>query len=223
MPKNKIKAWLPTPEKLRENRLIAMFAPFLADPRLWQMNRGSLNRAVYVGVLAAFFPLPGQMPLAIIGALLVRANVPMAVALTWITNPLTGIPVFWAAYSLGAWLLGEPMIGIRSIGIILSDLTLWVTTSDAINPFTHHKIFSWQTMVVGLVLSAIITSIVLGVAFRIFWHYRTVRDWQARHGYNAKAPRFSKQKGHKAREKARAEQEKVQAQKSAKSSDDFSI
>ncbi len=219
MPKNKIKAWLPTPEKLRENRLVAMFAPFLADPRLWQMNRNSLNRAVYVGVLAAFFPLPGQMPLAIIGALIARANIPMAVALTWITNPLTGIPVFWLAYSLGALLLGEPLIGLRAIGMILTDLTLWAT-ADGVNPFTHHKIFSWQAMVVGLVLSAIITSIVLGIAFRLFWHYRTVRDWQARHGYNAKAPKFSSQKGHKLRDKLR-HQHSQQTQQS--SDNDFSI
>lgn len=138
MPKKKIKAWLPTPEKLRENRLIAMFAPFLADPRLWQVNRNSLGRAVYVGVLAAFFPLPGQMPLAIIGALLVRANIPMAVALTWITNPLTAIPVFWLAYSLGALLIGEPLIGLRAIGMILTDFTLWIT-ADGINPLHAHR------------------------------------------------------------------------------------
>lgn len=200
MPKNKLKAWLPTPEKLRKNRLIAVFAPFLADPRLWQINRSSLGRAVYVGVLAAFFPLPGQMPLALLGALLTRANIPMAIALTWITNPLTAIPIFWLAYSLGAMLLGEPIIGLRAIGIILTDFTLWVT-ADGINPFTaHHHIFSWQAMAIGLFLSAIITSIVLGLAFRAFWNYRTIKDWQARHGYNANAPKFKHQKGHKQRE-----------------------
>lgn len=207
MPKQKIKNWLPTPEKLRENRMVAMFAPYLADPRLWQLNRNALNRAVYVGVLAAFLPLPGQMPLAIIGALIVRANIPMAVALTWITNPLTGIPVFWLSYSLGAWLLGEPILGLRAIGIILTDLTLWLT-ADGVNPFTHHHIFSWQALILGLVLGAIITSIILGLVFRAFWHYRTIKDWQARHGYNAKAPRFSSQKGHKLREKRQKRQHK---------------
>lgn len=211
MPKNKLKAWLPTPEKLRENRLVGMFAPFLADPRLWQMNRNSLNRAVFVGVLAAFFPLPGQMPLAIIGSLLVRANIPMAVALTWITNPLTAIPVFWVAYYLGAFLLSEPILGIRDIGVILTDLTLWLT-ADGVNPFAHHQIFSWQAFALGLVLSAIITSVVLGLAFRWFWQYRTIKDWQARHGYNAKAPKFSSQKGHKQRE-----------QQKQHSDEDFSI
>lgn len=200
MPKRKLKAWLPTPEKLRENRIISMFAPFLADPRLWQMNRNSLGRAVYVGVLAAFLPIPGQMPVALVGALLVRANVPMAIALTWITNPITAIPVFWLAYCLGAFLLGEPLLGIGVMGDFLKDLALWVS-SGGNHEFSVDNVFSWHAFALGLVLSAIATSITLGLAFRAFWNYRTVRDWQARHGYNAKAPRFSSQKGHKAREK----------------------
>ena len=122
MPKQRLKAWLPTPEKLHQNRIVRWFAPFLADARLWHMNRNSLGRAVYIGVLCAFFPLPGQMPLAIIGALLFRANVPMAIALTWLTNPLTTIPIFWAAYCVGAFLLGEPLIGFRTVGVFVSEM-----------------------------------------------------------------------------------------------------
>ncbi|MDO5651604.1 MAG: DUF2062 domain-containing protein [Moraxella sp.] len=199
MPKQQLKNWLPTPEKLRENRVIAWFAPFLTDPRLWHMNRGSLGRAVYIGVLCAFFPLPGQMPLAIVGALLFRANVPMSVALTWITNPLTTIPVFWGAYWVGATLLGEPAIGLRTIGVILADATLWVTGNGG-NPFAVHHFFSFKAFLLGLLVCAIITSAVLGVAFRVVWNYRTARDWQKRHGYQSHAPKFSSQKGHKARE-----------------------
>ena len=208
MSKQKLKSWLPTPEKLRENRYLGIFTPYLADPRLWHMNRGSLNRAIYVGTLAAFFPLPGQMPLAIIGALIARANVPMAVALTWLTNPLTMLPSFWLSYSVGAFLLGEPLIGIRAIGIIITDITLWLT-ADGPNPLTQHHIFSWQAFVIGLIIVAIATSILLSLIFRVFWHFRTVKDWQARHGYNAKAPRFRLQKGHKLRDKAKAYSEKI--------------
>lgn len=199
MPKQQLKNWLPTPEQLRENKVVNLFAPFLADPRLWHMNRGSLTRAVYVGLLCAFFPLPGQMPLALVGALLFRANVPMSVALTWITNPLTTIPVFWVAYCVGAVLLGEPVIGIRGMGIILSDLTLWATGNGS-NPFLMHHIFSFKAFLVGLLVSGMVTSTIMGVAFRIFWNYRIANDWQKRRGYNSSAPKFSSQKGHKARE-----------------------
>lgn len=201
MPKQTLKSWLPTPEKLQKNRIISLFAPFLVDPRLWHMNRGSLTRAVYVGVLCAFFPLPGQMPLALIGALLFRANVPMSIALTWITNPLTTIPVFWVAYCVGAIIIGEPVIGIRGMGIILSDLTLWLV-GNGDNPFLMHRIFSLKAFICGLLVCGILSSIILGIAFRIFWQYRISHDWQKRKGYNATAPKFRTQKGHKIREQS---------------------
>lgn len=198
MPKQKLKKWLPTPEKLHESRVMKWFAPFIADPRLWHMHRDSLTRAVYIGVLCAFFPLPGQMPLAIIGALLLRANIPMAVALTWITNPLTTIPVFWFAYCVGAFITGEPLIGIRTIGVILSDFTLWIT-GHSTNPFAHH-LFSIKAFVIGLSVSGIVTSLLLGLIFRLVFQYHIINSWQKRAGYNANAPRFHTQKGHKQRE-----------------------
>lgn len=197
MPKKRLKAWLPTPEKLQESRIIRWFAPFLADPRLWHMNRASLGRAVYVGVLCAFFPLPGQMPLAIIGALIFRANVPMAIALTWITNPFTTIPVFWFAYSVGALILGEPIIGLRAIGVMLADLTLWIFGNG--NP-PNPNVFSFEAFGLGLVICGAIFSVLAGVLFRFVWQWQVVADWRKRHGYNENAPRFRTQKGHKLRE-----------------------
>lgn len=198
MPKKRLKAWLPTPESLRKNKVIGWFAPFLADPRLWQLNRNSLRRGVYVGVLCAFFPLPGQMPLAILGSLLCRANVPMAIALTWITNPLTTIPVFWFAYSVGAMLLGEPLIGLRTIGVILADLTLWIFGSGT--P-PSSKFFSFEAFILGLSLCGVVSSILAGLIFHFVWQWHVLADWRKRHGYNENAPKFSTQKGHKSREK----------------------
>lgn len=198
MPKQKLKKWLPSPEKLRENRVIGWFAPFLADPRLWQMNRSALTRAVYIGVLCAFFPLPGQMPLAVIGALLFRANIPMAVSLTWITNPLTTIPVFWFAYSVGAFLIGEPMIGIRTIGMIVADFSLWIT-GHGTNPFATH-LFSLKAFIVGLIVCGVVSSMITGLLFNFILQYRIVTSWQKRLGYSANAPRFHTQKGRKLRD-----------------------
>ena len=42
----------------------------------------------------------------------VQANLPIAVALVWITNPLTMPLLFFLAYKLGAWLLGLPPQGL---------------------------------------------------------------------------------------------------------------
>ena len=181
MSKNRLKAMLPTPEKILESRLLKLFAPHLGDPRLWHFNRHSLNKAVYIGVLSAFFPLPGQMLLALIGALIFRANVPMALGLTWITNPLTTLPVFYAGYYIGAKIIDVPMISLRLIGRMIADFSLWVL-SDGANPFITYKgAVSITAFCVGLTLLAIVTSIVCGLAFKGIWRYKTVANWQKRH------------------------------------------
>ena len=180
MPKKRLQRILPTPEKIMENRSLKWFAPHLVDARLWHFNRHSLNKAVYIGVLSAFFPLPGQMLLALIGALMFRANVPMALGLTWITNPLTTLPIFYAGYYVGAQLLGEPMISLRLIGRMLADFSLWLLSNGA-NPFvTYQDSFSLSAFCLGLTLLAIITSIICGLAFKVIWRYKTVSTWQKR-------------------------------------------
>ena len=180
MPNKRLKDLLPTPEKILESRSLKLFAPQLADPRLWHFNRHSLNKAVYIGVLSAFFPLPGQMLLALIGALIFRANVPMALGLTWITNPLTTLPVFYAGYYIGAKILDVPMISLRIIGRMISDFTLWII-SDGANPFITYKgTVSIAAFCLGLTILAVISSIVCGLAFKSNWRYKTVTSWQKR-------------------------------------------
>lgn len=176
----RLKSLLPTPEKILESRTLKLFAPHLADPRLWQFNRHSLNKAVYIGVLSAFFPLPGQMLLALIGALIFRANVPMALGLTWITNPLTTLPVFYAGYYVGAKIMGEPMISLRVIGRMIADFSLWVLSNGA-NPFvTYRGTVSVAAFCLGLTILAVVTSIVCGLTFKAIWRYKTVSSWQKR-------------------------------------------
>ncbi len=54
-------------------------------------------------------PLPSQMILAAGVAIIIRCNLPISVALVWITNPLTMGPMFYFAYKLGNWMLGMPV------------------------------------------------------------------------------------------------------------------
>lgn len=183
MPTKKLKNWLPTPEQIMQTKGLQPFAHYLSDPRLWHFNRRCLNKAVYVGVMSAFFPLPGQTLVALIFSLYFRANVPFAVALTWITNPITTIPVFYASYYVGAKILGKQIIGFRQIGHMLSDLSLWIF-ADGVNPFiTYQHVFSLSAFCLGLLILAVITSLVCGLTFRFFWQYKIIRTWQKRHGY----------------------------------------
>jgi hypothetical protein len=54
-----------------------------------------------------------QFVFAIAVAIACRANVAVSAACTLITNPLTFAPVYWLAYRLGSFLVGEPQARAR--------------------------------------------------------------------------------------------------------------
>jgi uncharacterized protein (DUF2062 family) len=69
------------------------------------MHRRSIAGATFIGLFCAFLPFPFQMLIAAVLAILTRCNLPLSVALVWVSNPITIPPMFYFTYRLGAWLL----------------------------------------------------------------------------------------------------------------------
>ncbi len=70
----------------------------------------SIARGVAAGVFAGSFPLMGlQIIIGVAIAVLVRGNKVIAAASTWISNPLTYVPLFLLNFHVGRWLLRQPM------------------------------------------------------------------------------------------------------------------
>lgn len=113
MAKNFIKKYLPDPELLRQHKSMQMFGRFLHDANLWHLHRRSVRNAVAVGLFAALMPMPGQTILATALAILFRCNIPVAVALCWVTNPFTMAPIFYICYNIGTWVLGMPPLEVE--------------------------------------------------------------------------------------------------------------
>ncbi len=106
-----MKKWLqrvtPTPKDIRDNaRLTELFGKLLHDPNLWHLNRRSVPGAVAIGLFTMFLTIPMQSLIAAGLAIVVRVNLPISVALVWVTNPVTSPPMFYVAYVIGCWLLG---------------------------------------------------------------------------------------------------------------------
>ncbi len=106
MPRRFIKRYLPDRQTIREQPALRLFGDLLHDANLWHLNRRSVSVAAFVGIACAFVPMPVQMVLAALLAIWWRCNLPVAVGLVWISNPLTFAPMFYFAYWVGTGLLG---------------------------------------------------------------------------------------------------------------------
>ena len=73
--------------------------------------RGSpeaIARGAAAGVFAGWFPLIAtQMAAAILLAALIKGNKIVAAAATWVSNPLTSIPIYAFNFQVGRWLMGS--------------------------------------------------------------------------------------------------------------------
>jgi len=108
MPRNLIKRYLPEYQKIRDHKHLRCFGTLLHDPNIWHLNRRSVSGAFFVGLICAWIPVPFQMVIAAGVAILASVNLPISIALVWITNPITMPPMFYFAYKIGLWVLGTP-------------------------------------------------------------------------------------------------------------------
>jgi len=107
MPRRLIKRYLPKASDVKKHPQLQIFGSRLRDPNLWHLNRYSVAGAAAWGFFVAFLPVPFQMLIAALGALLFRVNLPLSVAMVWISNPVTWVPLYLPAYKLGAIILGN--------------------------------------------------------------------------------------------------------------------
>lgn len=102
----RVKKWLrPLPRRANVHRYpILKFFAESARKRiyLWSFRVENAVPAIYAGCILTLMPLYG---LQIIGALLLalwlRANLPILVALQFVSNPITVIPIWFSAYRIG--------------------------------------------------------------------------------------------------------------------------
>jgi uncharacterized protein len=174
MPRKTLKQWLPTPHRIRKIEALHVLGDWIYQTNLWHINRYSASMAFFVGVFVAFLPLPGQMPLAAILAVLLRCNLPLSVALVWITNPVTMPAIFYVSYRVGALLIDVP---VQVAEFELS--TAWISARIGM---------LWKPLLLGSLLCGLLFGSLGYTAVSLLWRWHVARQWQrrkqrrARHG-----------------------------------------
>lgn len=166
MPRNLIKRYLPAPEKIIRHRSLRFLGSLLHDANLWHLNRHSVARGMAIGLFNAMLPVPMQMLLSAILAVPLRANLPISLALVWVSNPVTMPALFFFQYKLGTLLLGTPE---RSMPMQLS--LDWVMAE------IQHI---WQPLLTGAVLMGALLAFLGYAGTMLYWRLWVSRNWRQR-------------------------------------------
>jgi len=107
---DRLRKMLPSRTSVTAHPWLQPIANRLLDPQLWRLQHESVARGVAVGTFWAFVIPVAQIVVATAHCTWWRANIPAAVAMTMVTNPLTIGFWLWLAYQSGVFVLGEPMV-----------------------------------------------------------------------------------------------------------------
>ncbi len=109
MPRKFLNKLMPNRQKLHQKLsnkwYVRPFRKVLSDPLLWHVNRRGSCGAVALGLFICCLPIPGHTPLAVLGAIYWRLNLPLAAVAVWFNNPFTFGAIYYFSYRLGADLL----------------------------------------------------------------------------------------------------------------------
>lgn len=158
--------WLPSPEQVREHRLLGWLSRWLGNPALWHLDGRSAPPAFFWGLLCACLPMPMQMLPATGGAIATRAHLPLTLALVWLNNPFTILPIFYAGCRIGDALLGVPPLSRERLG------QLWTSLSgpgDAGHDMAALLAQQWQPLLLGCVVLGLVAGSIGYAAARLCW------------------------------------------------------
>jgi uncharacterized protein (DUF2062 family) len=159
-----LKKLTPRVHALRDKWYLRAFRTQLADPRLWRLQRRSVTNAFAAGLAIMFVPLPVHLPLAAFIAISWRLNIPTIIATVFIVNPFTMVPIYYAAYRVGAALL---RVHARPFGFRLS----WDWLQHGLGPM-------WKAFLVGCLASAIICSLLGWAVLGLLWRLHVLNRLQ---------------------------------------------
>ncbi|MET0370195.1 MAG: DUF2062 domain-containing protein [Sphingobium sp.] len=166
---------VPSRESLEQNRFIRPVAHRVLAPELWRFTRRSVPRGVALGLLVGIFLLiPGiQIAGAALLALPCRANVPIAAAMTFLSNPAT--TPFLVGLSL---YIGNGMLG-RSADI--SRLYALIENHASLGEWTHWLLSdAAPALLMGLFVVSVVAAAVGYLVAAFAWRLRVAAKWRAR-------------------------------------------
>jgi len=175
MPRKYFRKYLPDPETVRSSRMVAAFGRWLQHPNLWHLNRRSVSGAVAIGLFSGLVPGPLQMLTALLLAVPLKRNLPVALIVTLYTNPFTIVPLYVLAYAYGQLLLP----GERAALVTPFDFD-WGNFGESMQGLADWMVSLGKPLAVGLLALACTLALLGYLTVQIAWRVYVVSAWRAR-------------------------------------------
>ena len=117
-------------------------------------NRKMVSKAVFIGLFIAFIPMPMQMALVLAMMPFFKFNVPIALAMCWISNPLTMPPMYYIEYLTGSFVLGTKIAPVEM----------------SVEWFSNNMDNIFIPLYTGTIIFSIVGSSLAYWAINHFWH-----------------------------------------------------
>jgi uncharacterized protein (DUF2062 family) len=105
-----IRSWirklLPSSTQLDAIPVLRRYKSLFSHPNLWAINRRSVAGGVAAGLFCGLIPGPFQVIGSLLWVFVAKVNLPVAILVTFYTNPLTIVPLYLFAVAYGQLLLG---------------------------------------------------------------------------------------------------------------------
>lgn len=151
---------------------------------LWSFKPAAMRPAFYAGSILSLLPVMGvQLPLALMLALLLRANFMVLGGLQFITNPFTAAPIYYATHQLGAYVIktvgfGESLHAADPEEPVLplaDEVPQKISAAAPVPPasWTQRVGTAINALIVGGVLSGAALGLALDILYRNYWQHHT--------------------------------------------------
>ena len=158
-----LKKLIPTPEAIKSSKSLRFLGDLIHDPNLFHLNRRSVSLAFFWGILIGLLPpIPIHTPAAAAAALFGRCNLPLVLAVVWVSNPVTIPFIAYELYHLGCFILQVAPVSKLELS--------W----NAV-----HQI--WKPYLVGSLIGSLAAATVGYFASNYVWRLNVKRKWNARH------------------------------------------
>lgn len=180
--KRLLRRYLGALQFLRDLPALRWLGSSVLHPRLWHLNRRSAAGGLAIGLACSLIPGPLQMPGAALLCLLTRQNLPLALAATLVSNPLTIVPLYMCAFALGKFFTpGDPVF-------TAPPAPDWQNLAQLFSDWGHWLIALGRPLLIGLPLLALLLAAGGYILMRCAWSAWLRLTWLKRRKARTRRP-----------------------------------